>query len=107
VSRRALGHHMVRLSLQGLDELVMIMGSRPSAAIELASSVADCVNAMARPPAICQVTDRDEVAATVGRLLERSNTGGRAVRVMQLLEIQLEHYLLGRGRYPASGLRAA
>ncbi|HSI53851.1 MAG TPA: BLUF domain-containing protein [Ramlibacter sp.] len=107
LSRRALPHRMVRLSLDGLDELVMIMGSRPAAAIELASGVADCVNAMARPPAICQVTDREEVAATVGRLLHRSSTWGCAMRVAQLVEAQLEHYLLGRARPLVAGLQAA
>ena len=102
LSRRALGLPLVHRTLEGLDEMVMLMGSRPGAAIELAASVADCVNALPRAPAICQVTDREEIAATIGRLLERSQTAARPLSVIQLREPQLEGFLLGGERLAPS-----
>jgi hypothetical protein len=98
LSRRALGHWLVRQTLAGLDGLVMLMGSRPGPAIDMAAGVADCINSLGTRPAIYQVTEQDEVAATIARLLHRAGAAESATDVVQLDESQIEDLLLGRFR---------
>ncbi|MEO5671048.1 MAG: hypothetical protein ABIR26_10195 [Ramlibacter sp.] len=107
LSRRALGLQIVRVSLEGLDQLVMLMGKRPATAIDLAASVADCVKSLARPPALCQVTEREEIAATIGAVLHRGRALDSELDLAQIRESQLEDFLLGPGLPAAPALRFA
>lgn len=96
LSRRALGHAMVHHALAGLDGLLMLMGTRVAAAIDLAAAVADCVNALAMPPRIYQVTTSAEVAEAVRKLLQRATSEQPAVE--QVPGHGIEDFLLGRIR---------
>lgn len=99
LSRRALGHAMVVQSLQGLGEIVMLMGTRPSAAIELSSAVVECARRMAPAPALSQISDDDAVTSRVyEHLLRAESDAGRpnpnVPRIRHLRETELESFLI-------------
>ncbi|WP_158513913.1 BLUF domain-containing protein [Ramlibacter tataouinensis] len=52
LSRRSLRNELVRASLAGADELVLLLGSRAGASTGLASIVADCLKTLPSRPAI-------------------------------------------------------
>ena len=92
LSRRALALSLVRESLGGLDGLVLLLGTRPAAAIDLAAGVAACLAALRARPRIYLVTAGDEIADRVGELL-RGSTGADTPPA-QLPEQQLTEWLL-------------
>jgi hypothetical protein len=96
LSRRALAHRMVRQSLAGLDSIVLMLGSRPAAAIDLATGVAACADTLPAWPAIHLVAASDEIAGTVGGLLRQRAAAGSMSVLMQLQEEQLADFALGR-----------
>ncbi len=95
LSRRALGQPMVRQSLSGLDGLALLLGSRPSAAIELVASVTTVVAALRVRPVIGLVAPNDNIVAPVGELLQRGPAGATP-KVFALPEAQFEDFLFGR-----------
>ncbi|HEY8050112.1 MAG TPA: hypothetical protein VIE63_13135 [Ramlibacter sp.] len=71
VSRRALGHRMVRESLKDVHRLAVLLGSRPATAIELADSVAGFVDAAPRVPHINLLGESQETAHSITEYLCR------------------------------------
>jgi hypothetical protein len=95
LSRRALGHRMVRESLKGLDRLAVLLGPRPAAAIELADSVAGFVQAMPHMPFIDLVGEHVEAAHSVGQYLCRQLRRATAGRVSEVTESRMLEALFG------------
>jgi len=52
LSRRALGHELVRQSLASLDTLVLVLGTRHSAAVQLAHSVPALLDSISQRPCV-------------------------------------------------------
>lgn len=80
LSRRALGHELVRLSLAGIDALVLLLGARPAASVELAQLVAACLQAIPGSPVVHLVAADAEAAQPAADLLR----GGPAAAVRWL-----------------------
>jgi len=93
LSRRALGFRIVHQSLANLDALLMLLGSRPSSAIELASSVASLLDALPSRPSICLLTRNGEVDCSIGAALHARMRGVSEVTTVD--ESQLAPWLLG------------
>jgi hypothetical protein len=107
LSRRALPHRMVRQTLVGTDSLVMLLGGRPAPAIELASAVAACVATLPTPPAICLVSDSDEIAATIGDMLRQQMASLTATpTLLRLPEAQLAQFIVRHDVQGAHGISA-
>jgi hypothetical protein len=99
LSRRALGYRIVRHSLSGLDALLMMLGTRPQPALELASGVASLMDELPRPPAICFLTPDRAIGDTVGAVLRR---GMDTVPFPTFIaEAQLAEWLMGSASAPA------
>ena len=94
LSRRALAQHTVRQSLSRLDGLVLLLSSRPSAAVELAASVAACVRTLPSPPPIYLVNGGDGIASSVAGLLRQAAPGARSPAVFELPESQFTDLLV-------------
>jgi len=62
LSRRALGHELVRKSIAGIDSLVLLLGSRQAAGVELAQNVMSFLHAIPGRPVVHLVAP-DEAAA--------------------------------------------
>jgi hypothetical protein len=96
LSRRALGHRMVRESLKGVERLAVVLGSRPTAAIELADTVASFLKTTPHMPDVGLVGQCPEVARSVGEYLcrqaKRAIPGGLA----QTTEAHVHEVLFGR-----------
>jgi hypothetical protein len=95
LSRRALGHRMVRESLKGVHKLAVLLGPRPASAIELADSVAGFVQSTRDAPAIDLVGERPEVAHSVGEYLCRQLRRAVTSRVSEATEARLLEVLFG------------
>lgn len=89
LSRRALGHRMVRESLKGVQKLAVLLGPRPHSAIELADSVAGYVHSAKNVPDIDLIGHCPEVAHSVMEYLSRQLRSGLAQRVSQGTESRL------------------
>jgi hypothetical protein len=92
LSRRAIGYRIVRQSLSCLDALLMMIGSRPEPAIELASGVASLMDELDTAPAICLVTEERGIGDTVGAMLRRGK--GAAPQPTLIAESQLAEWLM-------------
>ena len=62
LSRRALAHELVRKSIASIDSLVLLLGARQTAAVELAQIVSSCLQAIPGRPVVHLVAP-DEAAA--------------------------------------------
>jgi twitching motility two-component system response regulator PilH len=71
LTRRALAQASVRRSMPPVQAIVLLVGSRPAPAIELASCVADAVKNAATPPQVWLVGPPGEPTDACARLLER------------------------------------
>jgi hypothetical protein len=71
MTRRALAQACVRRSMPPVDALVLLVGTRPAAAIELAASVADAVKGAQQPPKVWLVGPPGEPTDACARLLAR------------------------------------
>lgn len=102
LSRRALGHRMVRESLKGVQKLAVLLGPRPQSAIELADSVAGFVQASPHLPAIDVVGQSQETARSLTEYLSRQLNLGRAApsRVSEATESHLFEVLFGSPTEP-------
>lgn len=92
LSRRALGHYMVQQSLAGLQGLVLLLGTRPSAAMELAQNVVAFVEAAAVRPAIHLVTQCPDIGARVGAMLAGPRRAD-ACAVVAMADVRVVDYL--------------
>jgi len=95
LSRRALGHRMVRESLKGVQKLAVLLGPRPTSAIELADSVAGFVQATAQAPHIDLVGQSPETAHSVTEYLSRKLSCAVPGRVSEATESRLFEVLFG------------
>jgi hypothetical protein len=95
LSRRALSHRMVRQTLVGTDSLVMLLGGKPASAIELATGVAACLATLPALPAICLVSESDEIASTTGGMLRQQLAPAAAPELLRLAEVQLADFIVG------------
>src|SRR5438105_3743154 len=89
LSRRALGHRMVRESLRGIEKLAVWLGPRPTTAIELADSVAGFMHSAPNLPEIDLVAQSTEEAHSVGEYLARQFRRAFASRVTEATESRL------------------
>lgn len=89
LSRRALGHRMVRESLKGIEKLAVWLGPRPTTAIELADSVAGFMHAARTLPEIDLVAQSPEEAHSVGEYLARQFRRAFPSRVTEATESRL------------------
>jgi len=89
LSRRALGHRMVRESLKGIDKLAVLLGSRPGSAIELADSVAGFVHASRHLPHIDLVGESQETARSLTEYLTGKSSRIAPSRVSHATEAHL------------------
>lgn len=71
LTRRAIAQASVRRSMPTVEALVLMVGNRPAAAIELATHVADTVRTLAEPPKVWLVGPAGEPTEACARLLER------------------------------------
>jgi len=94
LSRRALGHDTVRQSLSRLDGLVLLLGTRPDAAIELAASAAACLRSLPSQPSIYLVNGGNEIVRSVAGLLRQAAAGARVPTVIELPESQFTDLLV-------------
>ena len=94
LSRRALAHHTVRQSLSRLDGLVLLLSTRPDAAIELAASVAACIRALPALPALYLVSSGNGIAQSVAGLLCQVAAGAQPPIVIELPETQFTDLLV-------------
>jgi hypothetical protein len=107
LSRRALPHRMVRQAMVGTDSLVMLLGGKPAAAVELATAVAACLATLPAPPAICLVSESDEIAATIGGMLcQQMAHAAQAPALRRLQEAQLAEFIVRHEVPGAQGVRA-
>jgi membrane-bound inhibitor of C-type lysozyme len=97
LSRRAIGYRIVRQSLSCLDALLMMLGTRPEPALELASGVADLMEELPRAPAICFVGSEQGIGDSVGAMLRR---GKDAAPQMVIAESELAEWLMGSSGRP-------
>ena len=102
VSRRALGQRMVQRSLDPSDALVLLLTGSPGAAIDLATSVCACLQAQDQMPAIYLVTDFDEVASAVARVLGEGITNDQPLELAHVGEAQLADLFMGTLEAPAA-----
>jgi hypothetical protein len=93
LSRRALGHRMVRESLKGVQKLAVWLGPRPAMAIELADSVAGFVQSTSTVPEIDLVAQCAEEARSVREYLSRQFRRALPGRVAEATESQLVEVL--------------
>jgi hypothetical protein len=93
LSRRALGYRIVRQSLSCLDALLMMIGTRPAPAIELASGVASLIDELPVTPEICLVAPEREIGDSVGAVLRRGVD--TAPQPLLIAESQLAEWLMG------------
>lgn len=93
LSRRALGHGLVRDSLKGVEKLAVMLGPKPETAIELAQKVAGMYGNAVNAPEIDLVGQCPEVARSVADFLHRQQ---RAVpsRVLDIADPGLADALL-------------
>lgn len=98
LSRRALGHRMVRESLKGVDKLAVLLGPKPSSAIELADSIAGYVHATRDVPPIDLVGHCAETARSVCEYLSRQAPRAHPGRVSEATEAHLLEVLFGPQR---------
>lgn len=93
LSRRALGHGLVRDSLKGVEKLAVMLGPKPEAAIEMAQKLAGMFGNVANAPEIDLVGQCPEVARSVADFLHRQH---RAVasRVLDVADPKLADALL-------------
>jgi hypothetical protein len=101
LSRRALGHRMVRESLNGIHKLAVLLGPRPSSAIELADCVAGFMRASPSAPEIDLVGQCPEIAHSVGEYLCRQLRRAISSRVGEATEARLLEVLFGSRAQPA------
>ena len=101
LSRRALGHRMVRESLKGVQKLAVLLGSHPQVAIELADSVAGFVHALPDAPSIDLVGQCHETARSVSDYLLRQMRRALPGRVNLATEASLLEVLFGPQRLAA------
>lgn len=94
LSRRALGHNTVRQSLSQIDGLVLLLGTRPDAAIELAASAAACLSSLPSQPSIYLVNGGNGIVQSVAALLRQPAAGGRAPAVIELPESKFSDLLV-------------
>jgi hypothetical protein len=107
LSRRALPHRMVRQAMVGTASLVMLLGGKPAAAIELAAGVAACLATLPAPPAIWLVSESDEIAATIGGMLRQQMASAtQAPALQRLQETHLAEFILGRDVRDGRGIPA-
>lgn len=102
LSRRSLGNRMVRDSLKGVEKLAVLLGPRPSAAIELADSVAGLVQAEPDVPEIDLVGQCPEVARSIGEYLTGKFRRATSSRVAEATEQHLLEVLFGPPLQPAA-----
>jgi len=102
LSRRALGHRMVRESLKGIEKLAVLLGPRPQSAIELADSVAGFVHASSQVPEIDLVGQSPETAHSVTEYLSRKLSRSVPSRVTEATEPHLFEVLFGPSPLPAA-----
>jgi len=102
LSRRALGHRMVRESLKGVEKLAVLLGPRPQSAIELADSVAGFVHASPQVPEIDLVGQSPETAHSVTEYLSRKLSRTVPSRVTEATEPHLFEVLFGPSPLPAA-----
>ena len=95
LSRRALGHRMVRESLRGVHKLAVVLGPRPHSAIELADSVAGFVHAAHAVPEIDLIGHCAEIAHSVSEYLCRQVKRAITHRVSEATESNLLEVLFG------------
>lgn len=95
LSRRALGHRMVRESLKGVEKLAVLLGPRPASAIELADSVAGFVHASQHVPYIDLVGQSAETAHSLTEYLSRKLRSAVTSRVSEATESRLFDVLFG------------
>jgi hypothetical protein len=77
LTRRALAQVSVRQSMPTIESLVLLVGSRPASAIELAASVADAVKGAAHAPQVWLIGPAGEPTESCARLLERCGVPAR------------------------------
>jgi hypothetical protein len=94
LSRRAMGHRMVRESLKGVEKLAVWLGTKPATAIELADSVAGFVQSTSPVPQIDLVAQCAEEARSVREYLSRQFRSAVPGRVAETTESQLVEVLL-------------
>jgi hypothetical protein len=95
LSRRALGHRMVRESLKGVEKLAVLLGPRPASAIELADSVAGFVQSSQNVPHIDLVGQSQETAHSLTEYLSRKLRSAVTSRVSEATESRLFDVLFG------------
>jgi hypothetical protein len=75
--------------------MVLLLGDRPGAAVDLASGVASCVAGLPSQPVLYMVTEDAEVADSVGELLRAGGISGASAVLQRLTEAQLSDFLTG------------
>ncbi|MEJ6024018.1 hypothetical protein [Ramlibacter sp. PS4R-6] len=95
LSRRALGHRMVRESLRNVQKIAVVLGPRPGSAIELADSVAGFVHAVPAVPEIDLIGQCAETAHSVSEYLCRQVKRAITHRVSEATEANLLEVLFG------------
>ncbi|MRD47783.1 BLUF domain-containing protein [Caenimonas koreensis] len=93
ISRRALGHRMVRESLANVKTLALLLGSRPEPAIELAASVALAANTAASMPDIQLVAPCELIARSVGEFLKRGARRPLPAEIVKLASSEIVDFL--------------
>jgi hypothetical protein len=101
LSRRALEHRMVRESLKGVHKLAVLLGPRPSSAIELADSVAGFVQATPNAPHINLLGECPEIARSVGEYLCQQLKRAIGSRITEATESRLLEVLFSPDPHPA------
>jgi len=99
VSRKAIAQHSVRHSMPTLDGIAILIGSRPSVAIELATNVADALKGRESPPPVWVVGEPGEPTAACARLLARCGINAFEMHVASEVHVDVGALL------PSMGLR--
>jgi hypothetical protein len=93
LSRRAMGHRMVRESLKGVEKLAVWLGTKPATAIELADSIAGFVHSTSTMPEIDLVAQCAEEARSVREYLSRQFRRAVPGRITEATESHLVEVL--------------
>lgn len=112
LTRRALAQVSVRRSMPAVDAVVLMVGTRPASAIELAANVADAVKALRKRPKVWLLGPEGEPTSACERLLERCGVASQQAPHMVDGRMDLAALLpvIGvkpRGASPASGRAGA
>ena len=97
ISRRALGHRMVRDSLRGVQSFALLLGARPAKALDLAAKVGAFVDACASAPAIELVGQCSDTARSVGEYLFGRAQGAISSRLHDMPEAKVLDFLVNGG----------